>query len=73
MQQFEEKFGKRVLVSCHDLLFNLQGCVAENEERPTTNVCISENPAANAAAGCACICMYLRTNFQLNRQISFGK
>uniref|UniRef100_A0A669CTW8 Dedicator of cytokinesis 9b n=1 Tax=Oreochromis niloticus TaxID=8128 RepID=A0A669CTW8_ORENI len=38
VQQFEEKFGKRVLVSCHDLLFNLQGCVAENEERPTTNV-----------------------------------
>uniref|UniRef100_A0A3Q4M4S1 Dedicator of cytokinesis 9 n=1 Tax=Neolamprologus brichardi TaxID=32507 RepID=A0A3Q4M4S1_NEOBR len=38
VQQFEEKFGKRVLVSCHDLLFNLQGCVAENDERPTTNV-----------------------------------
>uniref|UniRef100_A0A3Q0T1I1 Dedicator of cytokinesis 9b n=1 Tax=Amphilophus citrinellus TaxID=61819 RepID=A0A3Q0T1I1_AMPCI len=38
VQQFEEKFGKRVLVSCHDLSFNLQGCVAENEEGPTTNV-----------------------------------
>ncbi|XP_047432549.1 dedicator of cytokinesis protein 9-like isoform X9 [Mugil cephalus] len=38
VRQFEEKFGKRVLVSCHDLAFNLQGCVAENEEGPTTNV-----------------------------------
>ncbi|CAL1598352.1 unnamed protein product [Knipowitschia caucasica] len=38
IRQFEEKFGKRVLVSCHSLLFNLQGCVAENEEGPTTNV-----------------------------------
>ncbi|XP_029926234.1 dedicator of cytokinesis protein 9 isoform X3 [Myripristis murdjan] len=38
VRQFEEKFGKRVLVSCHDLSFNLQSCVAENEEGPTTNV-----------------------------------
>ncbi|KAM8905418.1 dedicator of cytokinesis protein 9 isoform 3-T3 [Spinachia spinachia] len=38
VRQFEEKFGKRVLVSCHDLSFNLQGCVAESEEGPTTNV-----------------------------------
>uniref|UniRef100_A0A8D0APX8 Dedicator of cytokinesis 9b n=1 Tax=Sander lucioperca TaxID=283035 RepID=A0A8D0APX8_SANLU len=38
VRQFEEKFGKRVVVSCHDLSFNLQGCVAENEEGPTTNV-----------------------------------
>ncbi|XP_053722863.1 dedicator of cytokinesis protein 9 isoform X4 [Synchiropus splendidus] len=38
VRQFEEKFGKRFLVSCHDLSFNLQGCVAENEEGPTTNV-----------------------------------
>ncbi|KAJ0009333.1 hypothetical protein NQD34_001035 [Periophthalmus magnuspinnatus] len=38
IRQFEEKFGKRVLVSCHDLSFNLQGCVAENDQGPTTNV-----------------------------------
>ncbi|KAM9327750.1 dedicator of cytokinesis protein 9-like [Pholidichthys leucotaenia] len=38
VRQFEEKFGKRVLVSCHDLSFNLQGCVAENDEGPTTNI-----------------------------------
>nr|XP_019960043.1 PREDICTED: dedicator of cytokinesis protein 9-like isoform X5 [Paralichthys olivaceus] len=38
VRQFEEKFGKRVLVRCNDLSFNLQGCVAENEEGPTTNV-----------------------------------
>ncbi|XP_041128639.1 dedicator of cytokinesis protein 9-like isoform X6 [Polyodon spathula] len=35
---FEEKFGKRLLVKCNDLSFNLQSCVAENEEGPTTNV-----------------------------------
>ncbi|XP_046699682.1 dedicator of cytokinesis protein 9 isoform X1 [Silurus meridionalis] len=35
---FEEKFGKRILVKCNDLAFNLQSCVAENEEGPTTNV-----------------------------------
>ncbi|KAF3706389.1 Dedicator of cytokinesis protein 9 [Channa argus] len=38
VRKFEEKFGKRFLVSCNDLSFNLQGCVAENEEGPTTNV-----------------------------------
>uniref|UniRef100_A0A3Q3J9H8 Dedicator of cytokinesis 9 n=1 Tax=Monopterus albus TaxID=43700 RepID=A0A3Q3J9H8_MONAL len=38
VKQFEEKFGKRVLVNCNELSFNLQSCVAENEEGPTTNV-----------------------------------
>ncbi|XP_034032698.1 dedicator of cytokinesis protein 9 isoform X8 [Thalassophryne amazonica] len=38
VRQFEEKFGKRILVSCHNLSFNLQSCVTENEEGPTTNV-----------------------------------
>lgn len=52
MRQFEEKFGKRVLVSCHDLSFNLQGCVAENEEGPTTNVCFSENQIVKYSCGC---------------------
>uniref|UniRef100_A0A3Q3DF16 Dedicator of cytokinesis protein 9-like n=1 Tax=Hippocampus comes TaxID=109280 RepID=A0A3Q3DF16_HIPCM len=37
VRQFEEKFGKRLLVSCHDLLFNLQCCIAEDGEGPTTN------------------------------------
>ncbi|KAI2660393.1 Dedicator of cytokinesis protein 9 [Labeo rohita] len=32
------QFGKRILVNCNDLSFNLQSCVAENEEGPTTNV-----------------------------------
>ncbi|XP_019910368.2 dedicator of cytokinesis protein 9 isoform X3 [Esox lucius] len=38
IKPFEEKFGKRILVNCNDLAFNLQSCVAENEEGPTTNV-----------------------------------
>ncbi|XP_066476190.1 dedicator of cytokinesis protein 9 isoform X3 [Tiliqua scincoides] len=38
VKPFEEKFGKKILVKCHDLSFNLQSCVAENEEGPTTNV-----------------------------------
>lgn len=43
VKQFEEKFGKRVLVNCNDLAFNLQSCVAENEEGPTTNVRLATN------------------------------
>ncbi|XP_059826478.1 dedicator of cytokinesis protein 9 isoform X6 [Hypanus sabinus] len=38
VKPFEEKFGIRILVKCNDLSFNLQSCVAENEEGPTTNV-----------------------------------
>ncbi|XP_062853748.1 dedicator of cytokinesis protein 9 [Trichomycterus rosablanca] len=38
VKQFEEKFGKRVLVSCNNLSFNLQSCVNENEDGPCTNV-----------------------------------
>lgn len=38
VRQFEEKFGKRILVSCNDLSFNLQACVADTEKGPTTNV-----------------------------------
>uniref|UniRef100_A0A4W4H8U0 Dedicator of cytokinesis 9b n=1 Tax=Electrophorus electricus TaxID=8005 RepID=A0A4W4H8U0_ELEEL len=38
VKQFEEKFGKRVLVTCSNLSLNLQSCVSENEEGPTTNV-----------------------------------
>uniref|UniRef100_A0A671RUR8 Dedicator of cytokinesis protein 9-like n=1 Tax=Sinocyclocheilus anshuiensis TaxID=1608454 RepID=A0A671RUR8_9TELE len=38
VKPFEERFGKRILVNCNDLSFNLQSCVAENEEGPTTNV-----------------------------------
>ncbi|XP_077599633.1 dedicator of cytokinesis protein 9-like [Stigmatopora nigra] len=38
VRQFEEKFGKRILVSCHDLSFNLQCSITENEEGPITNV-----------------------------------
>ncbi|XP_069746626.1 dedicator of cytokinesis protein 9 isoform X4 [Narcine bancroftii] len=38
VKPFEEKFGMRFLVRCNDLFFNLQSCVAENEEGPTTNV-----------------------------------
>nr|XP_061802809.1 dedicator of cytokinesis protein 9-like [Nerophis lumbriciformis] len=38
VSQFEEKFGKQILVSCHDLSFNLQCCITENDEGPITNV-----------------------------------
>ncbi|KAF7711080.1 dedicator of cytokinesis protein 9 isoform X8 [Silurus meridionalis] len=38
VKPFEEKFGKRLLVSCNDLSFTLQSCVTENEDGPTTNV-----------------------------------
>uniref|UniRef100_UPI00358F78FB dedicator of cytokinesis protein 9 isoform X3 n=1 Tax=Myxine glutinosa TaxID=7769 RepID=UPI00358F78FB len=35
---FEEHFGCRVLLRCHDLVFNLQCCVTDGEEGPATNV-----------------------------------
>uniref|UniRef100_A0A674DS89 Dedicator of cytokinesis 9 n=1 Tax=Salmo trutta TaxID=8032 RepID=A0A674DS89_SALTR len=38
IKQYEEKFGKRILVNCNDLAFNLQSCVEEDDEGPTTNV-----------------------------------
>lgn len=50
VKQFEEKFGKRVLVSCNDLSFNLQSCVTENEDRPTTNVRHSSQYHCNTLA-----------------------
>ncbi|KAJ3584590.1 hypothetical protein NHX12_015085, partial [Muraenolepis orangiensis] len=36
--QFEEKFGHRVLVSCHNLSFSLQTCITDQPDGPTTNV-----------------------------------
>ncbi|KAJ8282862.1 hypothetical protein COCON_G00053810 [Conger conger] len=35
---FEERFGRRVVVSCHDLTFSLQGCVSERNDGILTNV-----------------------------------
>ncbi|XP_043560274.1 dedicator of cytokinesis protein 11 isoform X1 [Chiloscyllium plagiosum] len=38
VRPFEEKFGKRFLVKCHDLTFALQGCVNEQADGTPTNV-----------------------------------
>ncbi|XP_061816341.2 dedicator of cytokinesis protein 11 isoform X2 [Nerophis lumbriciformis] len=38
VKPFEERFGRRVVVSCHDLTFSLQGCVSEKGESVLTNV-----------------------------------
>ncbi|XP_072556422.1 dedicator of cytokinesis protein 9-like isoform X26 [Paramormyrops kingsleyae] len=38
IKPFEDKFGKRILVKCNELSFNLQTCVSESGEGPTTNV-----------------------------------
>uniref|UniRef100_A0A8C9VNL4 Dedicator of cytokinesis 11 n=1 Tax=Scleropages formosus TaxID=113540 RepID=A0A8C9VNL4_SCLFO len=38
VKPFEERFGRRVLVSCHDLTFALQGCVSESDDGVPTNV-----------------------------------
>uniref|UniRef100_A0A8C4WV33 Dedicator of cytokinesis 9 n=1 Tax=Eptatretus burgeri TaxID=7764 RepID=A0A8C4WV33_EPTBU len=35
---FEEHFGCRVLLRCHDLVFNLQCCITDGEEGPATNI-----------------------------------
>lgn len=38
VKPFEERFGRRVMVSCHDLTFILQGCVSEKTDGVLTNV-----------------------------------
>ncbi|KTF84065.1 hypothetical protein cypCar_00021616 [Cyprinus carpio] len=37
VKPFEERFGRRFMVSCHDLTFNLQGCVSEKNDGILTN------------------------------------
>ncbi|MEQ2164033.1 hypothetical protein GOODEAATRI_002373, partial [Goodea atripinnis] len=32
VKPFEERFGRRIMVSCHDLTFSLQGCVNEKAD-----------------------------------------
>ncbi|KAM9836745.1 dedicator of cytokinesis protein 11 [Aulostomus maculatus] len=38
VKPFEERFGRRIVVSCHDLTFSLQGCVSEKDDGVLTNV-----------------------------------
>lgn len=38
VKPFEERFGRRIAVSCHDLTFSLQGCVNEREDGVLTNI-----------------------------------
>ncbi|XP_066571023.1 dedicator of cytokinesis protein 11 isoform X2 [Amia ocellicauda] len=38
VKPFEEKFGRRIMVNCHDLIFTLQGCVNEKSDGVPTNV-----------------------------------
>uniref|UniRef100_H3CHR0 Dedicator of cytokinesis 11 n=1 Tax=Tetraodon nigroviridis TaxID=99883 RepID=H3CHR0_TETNG len=38
VKPLEERFGRRIMVSCHDLTFSLQGCVSEKGDGVLTNV-----------------------------------
>lgn len=38
VKPFEERFGRRIMVSCHDLTFSLQGCISEKNDGVLTNV-----------------------------------
>lgn len=38
VKPFEERFGRRIMVSCHDLTFSLQGCINEKNDGVLTNV-----------------------------------
>uniref|UniRef100_A0A8C8GV49 Dedicator of cytokinesis 11 n=1 Tax=Oncorhynchus tshawytscha TaxID=74940 RepID=A0A8C8GV49_ONCTS len=38
VKPFEERFGRRIAVSCHDLTFSLQGCANERGDGVLTNV-----------------------------------
>ncbi|XP_057710343.1 dedicator of cytokinesis protein 11 isoform X1 [Corythoichthys intestinalis] len=38
VKPFEERFGRRIVVDCHDLTFSLQGCVNEKGDGVLSNV-----------------------------------
>ncbi|XP_046904810.1 LOW QUALITY PROTEIN: dedicator of cytokinesis protein 11 [Hypomesus transpacificus] len=38
VKPFEERFGRRIVASCHDLTFSLQGCVSDKGDGVLTNV-----------------------------------
>ncbi|KAA0723028.1 Dedicator of cytokinesis protein 11 [Triplophysa tibetana] len=38
VKPFEERFGRRIMVNCHDLTFSLQGCVSEKTDGVLSNV-----------------------------------
>lgn len=38
VQPFDEKLGKRLMISCGSLNLTLQGCVNEADTEPVTNV-----------------------------------
>lgn len=63
VRQFEEKFGKRVLVSCNDLSFNLQGCVPDTEEGPTTNVRVVNSPQNGHSLASTVMAQLLKHNY----------
>lgn len=71
MRQFEEKFGKRVLVSCNDLSFNLQGCVADTEEGPTTNVRVVNSLQTGHSLFSSVMAQLLKCNY-LNKKVGRG-
>lgn len=72
VRQFEEKFGKRVLVSCNDLSFNLQGCVPDTEEGPTTNVRVVNSPQTGHSLASSVMAQLLECNYLKQKKVGRG-
>lgn len=66
VRPFEEKLGRRFMITCRSLNLMLQGCINESETGPVTNVrtgnlCFSHFCASSLTSAKACLCETLKS------------